>query len=145
MEELVNAIFVKNRFNNEIRFEINQNMHSKDLAHFLYSLFTKGLILLFGYNNQLTLNFVTIDQIEKVIEKLKFAHVKTKFNLYDKETAVDLDYLPEIIPTNLPLEIYVMQYNQMELGKKPNNLKLDEYVFKKYLNGQLICISFEIF
>lgn len=145
MEELVNAIFVKNRFNNEIRFEINQNMHSKDLAHFLYSLFTKGLILLFGYNNQLTLNFVTIDQIEKVIEKLKFAHVKTKFNLYDKETAVDLDYLPEILPTNLPLEIYVMQYNQMELGKKPNNLKLDEYVFKKYLNGQLICISFEIF
>lgn len=145
MEELVNTIFVKNRFNNEIRFELNHTMNSKDLAHFLYSLFMKGLILLYGNDNQLTLNFLTMAQIEKVREKLKLAHVKTKVSLYDKETAMDLDFLPETFSPNLPLELSVTRYNNMELGKKPNNLKLNEYVFKKYLNGQLICISFEVF
>lgn len=145
MEELVNTIFIKNRFNNEIRFELNQNMSTKDLAHFLYSLFMKGLILLYGYNNQLTLNFLTMEQIEKVREKLNLAHVKTKVSLYDRETAVDLDFLPEAFPPNIPFEVSVMQFNNMELGTKPNNLKLDEYVFKKYLNGKLICVSFEVF
>ena len=60
MDHLVNTIFINNRFNNEVRFELNNNMTSKELAHFLHSLFIKGLILLFGYNNQITLNFVTM-------------------------------------------------------------------------------------
>lgn len=145
MEELVNTIFIKNRFNNEIRFELNHKMSTKDLAHFLYSLFMKGLILMYGYNNQLTLNFLTMEQIEKVRDKLKLAHVKTKVSLFDRETAVDLEFLPEAFSPNVPFEVSVMQYNNMELGKQPCNLKLGEYVFKKYLNGQLICVSFEVF
>jgi hypothetical protein len=86
-----------------------------------------------------------MEQIEKVREKLNLAHVKTKVSLYDRETAVDLDFLPEAFPPNIPFEVSVMQFNNMELGTKPNNLKLDEYVFKKYLNGKLICVSFEVF
>lgn len=144
MDHLVNTIFVNNRFDNEVRFELNNNMTSKELAHFLHSLFIKGLILLYGYNNQLTLNFVTMEQIDKVREKLKLAHVNVRVNLYDKQTAVDLEYIPEFVPGNMPLEISIMRYNQMELGQKPNNLNLKDYVFKKYLNDKLICITFEV-
>ena len=144
MDHLVNTIFINNRFNNEVRFELNNNMTSKELAHFLHSLFIKGLILLFGYNNQITLNFVTMEQIDKVREKLKMAHVNVRITLFDKQTAVDLEYIPESVPDNIPLEIFIMRHNQMELGQKPDNLNLKDYIFKKYLNDKLICITFEV-
>lgn len=144
MDQLVNAIFVNNRFDNEIRFELDNNMTNKELAHFLHSLFIKGLILLFGYDNQLTLNFVSMDQIDKVRKKLKLAHVNVRVSLYDKETALLLEYIPDAISPNIPFEISVMKHNQTELREKPNNLQVKDYVFKKYLNNQLICITFEV-
>jgi hypothetical protein len=53
IDSLVEAIFIKNNFDNEIRFEVDSNMNNKQLAQFLHSLFIKGLILMYGKNNQL--------------------------------------------------------------------------------------------
>jgi|UniRef100_A0A6C0BS54 hypothetical protein len=144
IDSLVEAIFIKNNFDNEIRFEVDCNMNNKQLAQFLHSLFIKGLILMYGKNNQLVLNSLTMDQIERARQKLKLAHVKARVSLYDKETAFDLNLIPENDHTTIPLEISIMKYNNDEINKQQDNLLTKEFVFKKYINGNLVCISFEI-
>ena len=144
IDSLVEAIFIKNNFDNEIRFEVDSNMNNKQLAQFLHSLFIKGLILMYGKNNQLVLNSLTMDQLERARHKLKLAHVKARVNLHDKETAFDLNLIPENDNTTIPLEISIMKYNTDEINKQQDNLLIKEFVFKKYINGNLVCISFEI-
>lgn len=144
MDSLVEAIFIKNRYNFEVRFQLIDTLTSKDLAHFFHSLLIKGLILLYGQDNKLTLNLLRMDQINKAIEKLRLAHVKVHLNLYDKETAIDLSYMPASAPPNVPLEISVARFSHMEMRNTAPNLKLTDYVFKTFLDGKLVCVSFEV-
>lgn len=138
------AIFIKNRFNYEVRFQLIDTMTNKDLAHFLHSLLIRGLVLLYGHDNKLTLNHVTMGQLEKAREKLKLAHVNVRVSLYDKDTAVDLEYMPQSAPRNMPLEVSIARMNHAELGRKAHDLNLRDYVFKTYLNNNLVCVSFEV-
>jgi hypothetical protein len=85
-----------------------------------------------------------MDQLERARHKLKLAHVKARVNLHDKETAFDLNLIPENDNTTIPLEISIMKYNTDEINKQQDNLLTKEFVFKKYINGNLVCISFEI-
>ena len=82
-----------------------------------------------------------MDQIKRVTDKMRLAKIKTHLQVYDRSTAVLLDLLPETV--NIPLEIYVMKQNQVDIAKTESNV-LKDYKFKMYLQGNLYCLSFEI-
>lgn len=141
IDALADTLFLKNEFDNEIYFEINQFMSVKEFSNILYTLFMRGLVLLFGYENRITLNHLTMDQIQVVIDKMRLAKIKPRVTMYDKETAIILDLLPT--NSNLPLEIAVMQNNKLELEQVNSNY-LNQYVYKIYMYSTLYCMCFEI-
>lgn len=140
VDQLAEAIFVKNRSNTEMSFDLN--VSEKQLAHILYAMFMKGLVLLFGHNQRITLNEITEEQLEIVSMKLRLAHVKTNIQIIDTKTAVMLDYLPENTH-GIPLELYVIKANQQENHNKTVT-DIRDYVFQLYMNRCLIRISFDI-
>lgn len=113
----------------------------KQLSSILYSLFMRGLVMLYGDGDRVTLNQLTMDQIKHVTDKMRLAKIKTNLQVYERSTAVLLDLLPETV--NIPLEIYVMKQNQVEIAKTESNV-LKDYKYKMYLQGNLYCLSFEI-
>lgn len=143
IDHLAEAIFVSNRSDLEMTFDLNQWISGKQLAHMLYTLFMKGLVLLYGEQHQkITLNRVTQDQVDHVCHKLRLAHIKTIVEIHDKESAILLDYIPE--NTKIPLELYVIHENQKGLMSLPDNTNIREYVFQLFMNGRLIRVSFDI-
>ena len=142
VDQLAESIFVTNRYNMEMSFDLNQCMCEKQLAHMLYSLFMKGLVLLFGHDQKLTLNQVTEEQVEVVSMKLRLAHVKTNVQIIDKDTAVMLDYLPENTH-GIPLELYVINANRKENFTK-SVTDIRDCVFQLYMERRLIRVSFDI-
>ena len=133
-------MFVKNKYNYEMSFEPSE-VTIKQLSSILYSLFMRGLVMLYGDGARVTLNHLSMDQIKRVTGKMRLAKIKTHLQVYDRSTAVLLDLLPETV--NIPLEIYVMKQNQVEIAKTESNV-LKDYKYKMYLQSHLYCLSFEI-
>ena len=113
----------------------------KQLSNILYSIFMRGLVILYGDGGRVTLNNLYSDQVNKIADKMRLAKIKTNICVYDRSTAVLLDMLPET--TNIPLEMYVMQQNQMDIIRTESNV-LKDYIYKLYLHGNLYCLTFEI-
>ena len=93
LDELAKFIFVLNIHEFEMSFEINQTIDNKILASLLYNLFIKGIVLLHGENNRVTLNTIKIDDLYNIRDKLKKAQIHTNILVWDKPTALLLDYL----------------------------------------------------
>ena len=143
IEQLSDIMFVKNIYNSDMSFDMNspQELTVKQLSGLLYSLFMRGLVILYGDGARVTLNHLSLEQVNRVVDKMRLAKIKTHFNVYDRCTAVLLDLVPET--TNIPLEIYVTKQNQTEINKNESK-NLRDYVYRMYLSGKLYCVSFEI-
>lgn len=141
IDSLAEALFIKNKWDCEITFELNGHVSVKEFSNVLYTLFMRGLVLLFGSENKITLNHLNMDQIQVVIDKMRLAKIKTHVTSYDKETAIILD----LIPANceLPLEIWVIHSNKLEI-EQVNSYNLSDYVYKMYMYSMLYCMYFEI-
>lgn len=139
IDALANTVFFNN--DHEISFELNQTVSVKELSNVLYTLFMRGLVLLFGQENKVTLNHLTMDQIEKVVCQMKRAKIKAIVNFYDKDTAILLDLLPERV--QVPYELYVLHANKVEIESLHTDI-LKSYVYKMYMHGVLYTVCFEI-
>ena len=140
IEQLSEAMFVKNKYDYEMSLESSE-VTIKQLSSILYSLFMRGLVILYGDGARVTLNHLSMDQIKRVTDKMRLAKIKTNFQVYDRSTAILLDMLPEIV--NIPVEIYIMKQNQIDIAKTESN-DLKDYKYKMYLQGNLYCLHFEI-
>lgn len=140
IEQLSEAMFVKNKYDYEMSLESSE-VTIKQLSSILYSLFMRGLVILYGDGARVTLNHLSMDQIKRVTDKMRLAKIKTNFQVYDRSTAILLDMLPETV--NIPLEIYIMKQNQIDIAKTESN-DLKDYKYKMYLQGNLYCLHFEI-
>jgi hypothetical protein len=140
IEQLSEAMFVKNKYDYEMSLESSE-VTIKQLSSILYSLFMRGLVILYGDGARVTLNHLSMDQIKRVTDKMRLAKIKTNFQVYDRSTAILLDMLPETV--NIPLEIYIMKQNQIDITKTESN-DLKDYKYKMYLQGNLYCLHFEI-
>jgi len=141
IEQLSEAMFFKNKYNYEMSFASSE-VTIKQLSSLLYSLFMRGLVMLYGDGARVTLNHLSMDQIKRVTDKMRLAKIKTNLQVYDRSTAVLLDLLPET-SFPVPLEIYVMKQNQIEIAKTTSN-ELKDYIYRMYLHDNLYCLSFEI-
>ena len=98
------------------------------------------IVLLHGENNRVTLNTIKIDDLYNIRDKLKKAQIHTNILVWDKPTALLLDYLST--DDTFP-EKQVIEHNKNELELMSNNEPLSNYEFRMFVNNHLICLSFE--
>lgn len=142
VSELAKYIFVKNEKQSEIMINITCLKTQKELFFLLFDLFCKGLILMYGKDNRMTLNTLGMDQFEEVKQKLRCAHIQLSLVLYDKDTAELLDLIPNNMTDNHERTIITQSLAKIRAEKE--NLDLKEYVFHLYMNDILYCINFDI-
>lgn len=139
VDELADFIFKKNTDNKELYLNINSLKTTKELFFFLFDIFCKGIILLFGENNKMKLNNLEPYQFEQIKEKLKYAHIQLIMTTYDKDTAILLDYIDNDV-----YEKNVIQESINNIVKMKDDDVLPNYVFKLFMNDTLFCIHFDI-
>lgn len=142
VSELANYIFVKNTKNCPILININSLKTQKELFFLLFDLFCKGLILMYGENNKMTLNTLQMEQFDEMKKKLKCANIQLNLVLYDKDTAELLDLIPSNMTENYEKTIITQSLAKIR-GEK-ENLDLKEYIFNLYMNDMMYCINFDI-
>lgn len=141
VNDLANYIFKIND-EKELFLNVKSLKTKKELFFFLFDIFCKGIILMYGSNNKMKLNNLELHQFEEIKNKLKFAHIKLNMIMYDKPTAQAIDLLPE--DDNGIQEKNIIQASLGRIMKMGDDEDLNNYVFNLYMNQTLFCISFDI-
>ena len=141
VNELANYIFKINT-DKELFLNINSLKTKKELFFFLFDIFCKGIILMYGENNKMKLNNLELHQFEEIKTKLKYAHIGMNLIIYDKKTAQILDLIP---PNDQEIkEKNIIQNSIDNIVKLPDDEDLKNYIFNLYMNDTLFCINFDI-
>lgn len=138
-QDLVVHIFTNNA-NQHMMIGIESIHNNKQLFSFCFQLLCSGLVMLYGDGKKLQLNKVTMDQLECVKNKMKYAQIKLKTIMYDYDTAVMLDMVPE---ENVN-EMTVLSRSMAMLNEMGEDNPLDEYTITLYLNDCIMQLYFEI-
>jgi hypothetical protein len=140
VSEVANYIFKTNN-DKEILLNVNSIKTSRDLFFFLFDIFCKGLVILYGENNKMKLNDLQPYQFDEMKDKLKYAHIRLNMEMYDKNTAVILDLLPDNDGFD---ERSIIKKSIDDILLMTENEELNKYTFKLYMNEYLFCINFDI-
>ena len=127
VDQLSDFIFLENKNNSLIELELGGIENNKDLFCFMLDLFCKGLVKVYGHDNQVEVDNLTIDDFLFIKKKMECAGIR-----------VVLDVKPNDML--LPLGV-----NSSQIKSMPDNLKLDEYRFTVVSNINILCIYFELF
>lgn len=141
VNELANYIFKINT-EKELFININCLKTKKELFFFLFDIFCKGIILMYGENNRMKLNNLELHQFEEIKQKLKYAHIHLNLIIYDKDTAQLLDLLPA--SEDDIREKNIIQSSIDKIVAMNDNDNLTDYIFHLYMNDTLFCINFDI-
>ena len=128
IEALSNIMFIDNVNDAKIELSLGGIESNKDFFYFCLDLFCKGLVLLFGSNNRVELENLTIEQFELVRKKMSNAGIDVKLELY-QDLRDD-----ETVSVNIS--------NIENLG---DNLDLKEYAFVIHTPSLVYNITFELF
>jgi len=137
--ELAIHIF-KNNVNQHMMIGIDSITNNKQLFSFCFQLLCSGLVMLYGDGKKLQLNKITMDQLECVKSKLKYAQIKLKTVLYDHDTAVMLD----MIPSESVNEMTVLSNSMATLNEMSEDKPLEDYLITLYMNNNVMQLYFEI-
>ncbi|QOI90230.1 hypothetical protein QKU58_gp101 [Pyramimonas orientalis virus] len=141
VSEVAKYIFKTNK-EQEIYLNVKSIKTSRDLFFFLFDIFCKGIVILYGENNKMKLNDLQPYQFDEIKEKLKYAHIKLYMEMFDKATAIMLDLLPD--NDNEYNEKNVIKKSIEEILLMKEDEDLNAYMFKLYMNENLFCIHFDI-
>lgn len=141
VNDLANFIFKVND-DKELFLNVKSLKTKKDLFFFLFDIFCKGIILLYGKDNKMKLNSLELHQFEEIKQKLRFAHIQLNLITYDKETAKVLEYLPD--NDDDIQEKNIIQGSIDKIMEMDDNDDLSKYIFHLYMNDTLFCINFDI-
>lgn len=140
--DLATFIFKKNTEENQLYLNITSLKTHKQLFFFLFDLFCKGLLMLYGSDNRLCLNKLEMSQFDEIKRKLKLAHIELVMEQYDDSTAKLLDLIPEEDSANKETQIIRSSLNAIQSMRDDADLK--EYTFNLYMNDTLFCIHFDL-
>jgi hypothetical protein len=135
------AKFIFENDNKEIYINIQSLKTKKQLFFFIFDLFCKGIIILFGDGKRMCLNSLSLEQFDEIKIKMKNAHLLLNMCVYDKDIAVLLDMIPENLENQ---EKNIIQKSINKITMMEDDLDLKEYIFHLYMNDALFCISFDI-
>ena len=131
---LAPIIFCRN--NNDLPILLNLEdplKNPKDIFYFCTDLFFKGLYYMHNDSgNKVVINNLSVEQIYKVIAKLKNAKINTILNIINND--VDQKQAHAIIDKSLCNVMSMNEYNDM-----------DNYFLSIPINGVLYSISFKLF
>lgn len=127
VDELSDFIFLKNTNDAIIELELGGIENNKDLFCFLLDLFCKGLVKVYGHNNQVEVDNLAMEDFVYMKKKLECAGIR-----------VMLDIKPN--KEELPLGV-----NSTQIKNLPENLQLSEYRFMVVSKLHVISIHYELF
>ena len=134
INDLSDFLFKKNEFNKQIDLSINGIENTKDLFCFCLDIMCKGLVLLFGKDQKVALNDLTLDDFEQVNTKMKCAGIKCYLQTYPVE--VQPETLLDLWTQNL--------LNVQKVRSSDDNMNLKDYHFDIQTNEYIYKISFEL-
>lgn len=111
VDDFATFVFKRNINNAIIDLSIGGVEHNKDFFLFLVDLVCKGLVLLFGENNRVELDNITLDDFNSIRKKLLCA-------------GIDVDLKVEVNDGDIP------GINLYEIENIPNDVSLDQFRFK---------------
>ena len=129
-------IFKKN-VDSTMYLEVNSLKTTKELFFFLFDIFCKGLILMFGEQNQVELNTLTAEQFAKVGEKLRYAHIKLCIDSYPRDTAEMLDLINKDSSSKMILDESLQKINESD-----DNESLESYRINILMDNSFHQVSF---
>lgn len=127
VDELSDFIFLKNKNDAIIELELGGVENNKDLFCFLLDLFCKGLVKVYGVNNQVEIDNLQMSDFMFLKKKLECAGIR-----------IILDVKPNT--EELPLGV-----NSTQIKNLPDNLQLGEYRFMVVSKLHIINIHYELF
>lgn len=114
INDLADFIFNKNVNDSIIQLSLNGVEDMKDLFYFCLDLFCKGLVILFGQDNKVEVENITLEQFMLLRKKMANAGININLNIYEdiegeeseeKKVALNLEKIEEL-PNNLNIEDY---------------------------------------
>jgi hypothetical protein len=114
INDLADFIFIKNVNDSIIQLSLNGVEDMKDLFYFCLDLFCKGLVILFGQDNKVEVENITLEQFMLLRKKMANAGININLNIYEdiegeeneeKKVALNLEKIEEL-PNNLNIEDY---------------------------------------
>lgn len=123
IDDLADYMFVKNK-NNIISLTLPLLQSKKDLFYFLFDLFCKGLVILFGNNNRVSIENLTINDFDKIKEKMSYAGI-------------------DIFLIIIHIQSSTFSMNFKDLENSPSNLNLKDYEVSMTIGNNLYKISFD--
>ena len=114
INDLADFIFIKNVNDSIIQLSLNGVEDMKDLFYFCLDLFCKGLVILFGQDNKVEVEIITLEQFMLLRKKMANAGININLNIYEdiegeeneeKKVALNLEKIEEL-PNNLNIEDY---------------------------------------
>lgn len=142
VDDLAKILYDVNKTDTVIELSLGGIEDNKDLFYFCLDLFCKGLVMLFGEDNKLIVNTISIDQFEIIKRKLHNAGINVTLTLFTPEPISHEDYdVPD-----LPTSCLYPNINIEDIEIMPNNLPLNDYKFEIKLSPEIAYkISFELF
>jgi hypothetical protein len=154
IESLARFIFLNNTNNNSIDMVIHQDVYSsKQLFYICVELLTKGLQLLYSDNNgKVTLQSITLDQINFVKNKLKLAKINFEVDIINTDDillSIDSDNEQKYTYLHKDNPLYT-KYNELlnnliiTTEYLDDDLNLNEYCFTITLKNSIYFIKFNL-
>lgn len=126
VDDLATFIFIKNKNNAIIELSLGGVENNKDLFYFLIDLLCKGLILLFGNNNRVDLEYISLDDFKIMQAKIELAGI---------ETVLDI----EMNTNNI-----ISGVNIRDIELMNDNSKLEDFIFKVIDKKLIYHINFKL-
>jgi hypothetical protein len=132
IDDLAQYVFVKHNPKYRIDLTVVKGLEtSKDLFCFCLDLLCKGLVLLFGAeDNRVVVENLTRDQFDAVNERLRLMGIECKL---------------DVQPIEAPLSIQERVRRLGEIYHMANDLPLADYVLELVSNQAIFKISFNVF
>lgn len=137
VEDLAKFVFIDNKTDAIVYLSMEGLETSKDLFYFCLDLFCKGLVYLFGANNRVDLDNLTMNNFIVIQKKLKNAGVVVGLKIYD-DIVDDENSNSEAVPKAI--------INTDHINNLDNNLQLKEYSFilRKLNTNQVYEVNFDL-
>lgn len=132
-EELANFLFLQNTDNKHVVLNLDLP-NSKELFFLCYDLFLKGLVMMFGENDRVEIQKISLDKFFDLKNKMKCADIECNLQV------VPVDTCPADIPC-LTTQNYL---NLLTIDMGSNNLPLSDYKFELQTPDNIYKISFDI-
>ena len=109
VDDFADFMFAKNINNAQIELSLGGVENNKDLFCFFVDLMCKGLVILFGKDNRIELEQLTIDDFNTAKKKMGLAGIEVILNITPnaENLPVSLNIREiEIFPDNAPIDTY---------------------------------------